>query len=110
MAMLMKGLVSHTERVRIHNESHAKQSPLGAVANHYKPQTNPKKGGKTKVFEDYCELAGVCNNRHAWQAYILGQNYAEKRNNADEMQGVLSTLKHMGLTPNDKHFLEGKGS
>ena len=111
MAMLMKGLVSHTERVRIHNESHAKQSPLGAVANHYKPQTKkPKEGGKTKIFEDDCELAGGCN-RHAFHAYTLGQNYVAnlKSGNAKEMQIVLKLMEQLGVTKTNKHFLAGMG-
>ena len=106
----MKGLVSHTERVRIHNESHAKQSPLGTVANHYKPQPKPKKGGKTKTFEDYCELAGVdIGNRHAFNAYTLGQNYVAKSGNAKEMRNVLKLMEQLGVTKTNQHFLAGMG-
>lgn len=104
MAMLMKGLVSHTERVRIHNESHAKQSPLGAVASHYKP---PPKKGKVKMFSDYCKPLGVCRDRKAHFGYAFGRNYAEKRGDAKEMQKVLSALKEVGLTKHDEHFVAG---
>ena len=109
MAMLVKGLVSHTERVTIHNEAHAKQSPLGAVANHYKPQTKPKQGGKTKIFEDYCKLAGGCNSKKAWHAYTLGRSYVEKSGNAKEMQIVLKLMEQRGVTKTDNHFLAGMG-